>query len=66
MHRFHNIFNTKGGEKMFRCPIGRNCLISVIVGFVTGLLVAFFLPPTAIVVVECVLIIILCILLKRR
>ena len=66
MHRFRDMFGLRGGGKMFRCPIGRNCLISVIVGFVAGLLMAFFLPPMAIAVVECVLILILCILLKRR
>ncbi len=51
---------------MFRWRIGRGCIVAGILGFVTGLLMAFFLPPTAIVVVECVLITVLCIFLKKR
>ncbi len=44
---------------------GRGALIIGILGFVVGLLMAFFLPPIVIAVVECVLIIILCVALKK-
>ncbi len=50
---------------MFGRKLGRAALIVGILGFVIGLLMAFFLPPIAIVVVECVLIIILCVALKK-
>ncbi len=51
---------------MFLRRIGRNCIIFGILGFVIGLLMAFFLPPIAIAVVECVLIIVLCICLRKH
>ncbi len=41
--------------------LGRGVFIIGILSFVAGLLMAFFLPPIVIAVVECVLIIILCI-----
>lgn len=44
----------------------RKCFLTcTILGFVTGLLMAFILPPVAIAVVECILIIVLCIALRR-
>ena len=45
--------------------LGKSALIIGILGFVAGLLMAFFLPPMFIAVIECVLIIILCILLRK-
>lgn len=45
--------------------MGKGVLIIGILGFVLGLLMAFFLPPIVIAVVECVLIIILCVILKK-
>lgn len=50
---------------MFLKRIGRNCFISAIFGFVIGLMMAFFLPPLIIAVVECVLITVLCVCLCR-
>lgn len=50
---------------MFFRHIGRGCAIFGILGFVIGLMMAFFLPPLIIAVVECVLIIVLCICLCR-
>ncbi len=46
-----------------RCS--RNGVVCTILGFVTGLLMAFFLPPIVIAVLECILIIVLCICIKR-
>lgn len=54
----------KGGINMLR-RLGRGALIIGILGFVFGILMAFFLPPIVIAVVECVLIIILCVALKK-
>ena len=45
---------------------GSNSLVCEILGFVTGVIMAFFLPPVVIAVVECVLIVILCICLKKE
>ncbi len=39
--------------------------VVAIMSFVVGLLMAFFLPPMIIAVIECVLIIILCLVLKK-
>ena len=44
---------------------GRGAFVIGILGFVLGLLMAFFLPPVVIAVVECVVIVILCIALKK-
>ncbi len=46
-----------------RCS--KNAIVSAILGFVTGLLMAFFLPPVVIAVLECILIIVLCVCIKR-
>lgn len=54
----------KGGMNMLK-KFGRGALIIGILGFVVGLLMAFFLPPIVIAVLECVLIIILCVALKK-
>ena len=54
----------KGGMNMLK-KFGRGALVIGILGFVVGLLMAFFLPPIVIAVVECVLIIILCVALKK-
>lgn len=45
--------------------LGRGAFIIAVLSFVAGLLMAFFLPPIVIAVLECVLIIILCVALKR-
>jgi len=50
---------------MFFKRFRKCCMIFGIIGFAVGLLMAFFLPPIFIAVVECVLIIILCICLRR-
>ncbi len=45
--------------------LGKSVFIVAILGFVAGLLMAFFLPPTVIAIIECVLIIVLCIILRK-
>lgn len=55
----------RGGNGMLFKKMGKGVLIIGILGFVLGLLMAFFLPPIVIAVVECVLIIILCVILKK-
>ena len=50
---------------MFFKKLGMGVFVIGILGFVLGILMAFFLPPTVIAVVECVLIIVLCIALKK-
>ena len=55
----------KGGTLDMLKKIGRGAFVIGILGFVLGLLMAFFLPPVVIAVVECVVIVILCIALKK-
>lgn len=45
--------------------LGKGAFIIAVLGFVSGLLMAFFLPPVAIAVLECILIVVLCIVLKK-
>ena len=45
--------------------LGKGAFVIGVLGFVLGLLMAFVLPPVVIAIVECVLIVILCLTLKK-
>lgn len=51
---------------MFLKKIGKSIFVFCILGFVAGLLMAFFMPPIVIAVVECILLIFLCICLYNN
>jgi len=55
----------KRGEIMWFKKFGKGAFVIGVLGFVLGLLMAFVLPPVVIAIVECVLIVILCLTLKK-
>ena len=62
---YYVLQHSKRGQWDLFKRLGRGAFTIGILGFVTGLLMAFFLPPIVIAVVECVLIVILCFTAKK-